>query len=96
MICKVEGCDRIVAYKKLCDAHYQRWKRTGDVMADVPINLRVRNCRRHPVGLKCKSPVCNRPVYSKGLCESHYKRQLRTGDAKINEAVGEPTWEREK
>lgn len=37
-ICTVEGCDRRTAARSYCEAHYTRFQRYGDVLADKPIN----------------------------------------------------------
>lgn len=41
--CSVEGCDRPVLARNLCQAHYDRLRRTGDVQKDRPIRQRFRN-----------------------------------------------------
>jgi hypothetical protein len=38
--CKVPGCDRLSHSHGWCFAHYQRWWRTGDVQAHVPLRPR--------------------------------------------------------
>lgn len=35
--CLVEGCDRPVYGHGMCNGHYHRWKRHGDVQASVPL-----------------------------------------------------------
>lgn len=36
-VCEVPGCGRARHSRSLCKAHFWRWKRRGDVFADVPI-----------------------------------------------------------
>lgn len=35
--CSVATCDRLAYGRGWCQAHYQRWRKTGDVQADKPI-----------------------------------------------------------
>lgn len=35
--CTVDGCDRDALARGWCRAHYNRWTRLGDPVADVPI-----------------------------------------------------------
>lgn len=39
-VCTVEGCGRRHVAQGWCRTHYERWKRTGDVQADVPVRPR--------------------------------------------------------
>lgn len=84
--CRVEGCTRKIAHKSwgrnkvgLCDAHYQRLKRTGNVQAHIPIIEKHRGCNLNSNGLrkKCKLTDCHRPASSRGFCHMHWKRIKR-------------------
>jgi hypothetical protein len=71
--CSVSTCDRRATTRGWCTAHYQRWRSTGDVRADVPIG-------GHPVSRTCSIEGCGRKRYTKrGWCEMHYRRWKRTG-----------------
>lgn len=71
--CTVEGCDAEVFARTWCSAHYFRWKRHGDVRADVPVRGRS---DPPPCGVE----ECDRPRRARGWCEKHYRRVLRHGD----------------
>ncbi|MGH3440649.1 MAG: HNH endonuclease signature motif containing protein [Nitriliruptorales bacterium] len=72
--CSVESCERPVFSRGWCSAHYFRWKRHGDVQADVPAK---EPRRQKPI---CGVDGCERPRYSRGWCEMHYRRVQRVGD----------------
>ncbi|HVM15180.1 MAG TPA: HNH endonuclease [Egibacteraceae bacterium] len=76
--CSVERCERPVFCRSWCSAHYFRWKKHGDVRADVPVG-------GAPPPAGCELEACERRPYSGGLCEMHYRRRLRTGDVRADE-----------
>lgn len=41
-LCSVDGCERRSLAKGLCNAHYIRWKTSGDVQADKPLQDKVK------------------------------------------------------
>jgi hypothetical protein len=45
--CSVDGCDRKVLSRGYCNAHYIRWRTTGDVQAHTPLQI---------TGSKAKAP----------------------------------------
>jgi hypothetical protein len=47
--CSVEGCDRPVAARELCAAHYRRWQRFGSAQPDRPIRFRAQRARVTPL-----------------------------------------------
>ena len=47
--CAVDGCDRPHECRGWCNAHHQRWYKTGDVRAEVPIGG-MGGWNRVPVG----------------------------------------------
>ncbi len=67
--CTVVGCSHQVTrypVAGLCNAHYHRVKRDGEVRADVPL--------RPPAGSQgttCSVEGCNEPHAAKGLCLKH-------------------------
>jgi hypothetical protein len=61
--CNVEGCERPHAARGLCQPHYDRWRRRGDVLAGVPFG----QARRSVTGpFHCTCPV-SRPA-GLGVC----------------------------
>jgi hypothetical protein len=63
--CAVPGCLRTTTAKGLCQAHYQRHQKTGDVQADVPVRRKsgtavLEEARRKreagPVGVGLREP----------------------------------------
>ena len=79
MPCSVETCDRAVYAKGLCNAHYRRQLRHGDVFAHVPIGRSARTC---------SVEGCEERVDSDGWCHGHYQRRLRTGDVQAEIPLG--------
>lgn len=39
-ICVIEGCQFPSVCRGLCDGHYSRWKKSGDVQASVPLRAK--------------------------------------------------------
>lgn len=67
--CAVDGCDRPHQARNLCQAHYKRLMRIGEI-GRSDFQTRAVNA-----GL-CRSVVCERPAVTKGLCDGHYQRTL--------------------
>jgi len=67
--CTIAGCDRAVAARGLCNAHYKRWRHGGAVVA-APLRT------RH----KCTITGCGRWVHGDGLCQSHLMRWHKYGN----------------
>lgn len=65
--CTVDGCERKHYARDLCEKHYRRWRRTGN----VHIIARPR-C--------CSVEGCEHPVDANGLCHGHDQRVRRNGD----------------
>lgn len=65
--CSVEGCDRDVLARGMCNMHYQRMRNRGSVdLAVSPIIL-------------CSVDNCERKYYCNGLCAIHYERLRNRG-----------------
>ena len=71
MECCIESCERYVYARELCQPHYKRLRRHGDVFPDLPIGRALRTC---------SVPDCDLPADGRGLCHGHYQRWQRTGD----------------
>lgn len=75
MECCIDSCERNVYARELCQPHYKRLRRHGDVFADLPIGRPQR---------RCSVPACELPADGRGLCHGHYQRWKRTGDVQEN------------
>ena len=79
MECSIESCDRNAYARELCQPHYKRLRRHGDVFADLPIG-RVQGV--------CSVAICSQPADGRGLCHGHYQRWQRTGDVQEDVPLG--------
>ena len=77
--CSIESCDRSVYARELCQPHYRRLRRHGDVFADLPIGRVARTCSVQD---------CNNPCDGRGLCHGHYQRWRRTGEVQEEIPLG--------
>lgn len=93
--CTVDGCDRMADMRGwganpegLCAAHWQRLARTGDVMADKPIQEKYRGINRNEDGSQktCKTKGCCELAVVRGYCGMHWKRIKRYGTDYANVA----------
>lgn len=72
--CAVGTCGRPRYFtQEWCQSHYDRWKRYGDVRADVPFQ------RKQAQAAQC-SLGCEKPPIARGWCSMHYNRWRDTGD----------------
>lgn len=72
--CVVEACDRTAYYsREWCRTHFQRWKRTGDVQAHVPVQQKQQRGESCVLG-------CQAPQVARGWCSMHYNRWRTTGN----------------
>ena len=78
--CRVEGCERPVRsrHAELCNTHYFRVRRTGDVGTAEIAPYRTPGC---------DVEGCDKPHDAKGLCTVHLTRFKRHGDVNY---VGRP------
>ena len=59
-----------------CNTHYERWRTTGDVQADIPVALRTdRKGQTH-----CSIEGCNKRHKTRGWCSAHYAKWKIYGD----------------
>ena len=66
-ICSIAECNRPHYARGWCNAHYQKWKRTGDPLYKYkPITAG-----------SCTIDGCNKKIHAKGLCFKHYERQRK-------------------
>ena len=72
--CSVEGCDREVASRGMCNAHYIRWRRYGDPLGGpTPRAVKI-----------CSTRGCGRRARAKGLCSTHYAQARADRDPRLN------------
>jgi hypothetical protein len=79
--CSVDGCERPrYARQELCEAHYRRKRRTGDISEDRPIG---------GVSLRpCTVEGCPNISTERDLCHGHYLRLIRVGDVRADRPLG--------
>jgi hypothetical protein len=80
-VCAVTGCDKPLYAKGLCNTHYKRRQRTGDVQADKAIG------EPHKAQI-CSVEGCDRIATERGLCHGHYLRFVRLGDVMPERPLG--------
>lgn len=78
-LCGVEGCGRPARTRHLCDWHYARWWRTGQVGPPGPLPKGPRP-ERHVGPRACSVAGCGRTAATHDLCHAHYQRWQKTGD----------------
>lgn len=66
-VCSVEGCEKPVIGRGLCNMHWKRMRKYGT--ADLPV--------REPAS--CAAPGCDHPAVSRGMCQRHYRRMKTFG-----------------
>lgn len=74
------SCDRPIWATGLCQAHYKRLRKTGDLNEDVPVGELPRGPRKKDVRPVCAVDECGGEVTSRGWCRRHYQRFMRYGD----------------
>lgn len=75
MSCSVEICHRPAHRAGLCNAHYQRLLKHGDVRADQPVLART--------GGACRVDGCSKPLAARGCCSTHYYRLRKFGSTAL-------------
>ena len=67
--CKLDTCEKAAYRKGWCNAHYMRWRRTGDPLGSKP---------RKKAAI-CSVDECNKKIHAHGFCTNHLNRYKRTG-----------------
>ena len=80
-MCEVHGCERRVYSRGLCEPHYRRRRRTGDVGAAVAVGQRA-------APKPCMAGACDRTATERGLCHGHYLRLVRLGHLEDDRPLG--------
>lgn len=76
-ICSIPGCGRNATSHGWCSGHYARWRKHGDVQANIPL-------RELRPGVICSVAGCDRPATSLGWCQTHYARVRKHGDVRAD------------
>lgn len=82
--CIVDGCTKDAEAWDVCHAHYQRWRRHGDVQAALPLGRQ---------GASCLVGGCERRAVVRGMCQAHDNRKQRHGDPLSDEPIRVATGE---
>lgn len=75
--CSIPDCGRPAETMGWCQAHYVRYRKTGDVQAERPIEERR---PRADGGGPCAILDCTKPATKRGWCQAHYQRWRIHGD----------------
>lgn len=66
-LCSVAGCERKVKVRGMCQSHYQKAVRAGEIVVQKRLNQK---------SLTCYIKDCNNVAISKLLCNAHYQRVI--------------------
>ncbi|MHB9861971.1 endonuclease VII domain-containing protein [Streptomyces sp. YIM S03343] len=83
--CSVAMCNLPVYARTWCRSHYDRWKKTGDVQANVPIASRQKRTGT------CRVEACDRPIEARRLCVGHLRREDKFGDVRADVPLKRPS-----
>lgn len=81
-ICSVPNCTNQAKAREMCTSHYSRWRRFGDVLAQIPVS------KKNPLR-GCSVSGCSEPHSAKGLCAAHYQRFYIHGEERPEIAIGD-------
>ena len=76
--CTIEGCDRELLCRGVCNAHYRWFRRRGQMVGRTPVGA-------------CRIDGCEKPHKGHGLCGMHYQRFKKYGDPGPAERLLAPT-----
>ncbi|MNQ78457.1 hypothetical protein D3C85_933670 [compost metagenome] len=83
--CAIVGCDGLAeAREGWCKAHYNRWVKHGDTLADIPVIRRKKD-------RGCSVRECDRPHKGQGLCRVHLMRLRKHGDVHEHQPIVQKT-----
>jgi hypothetical protein len=78
-ICSVSSCTRASYARGMCQAHYRRQRKHGDVCEDTPVRVQRSDC---------SIEGCDSPHYEYGFCIKHAARWRRHGDPHATLRIG--------
>ena len=76
-ICSVNECDRDSYTPGLCEMHYRRLLRTGELGPPGPVR------QGSP---ECQAPDCDHIAEAKGYCHGHFQRLLKSTEGRVDES----------
>lgn len=86
--CSVNACDKPAVGRGWCASHYERWRSTGDIQENIPLQQRPRPSRELGV---CSVNGCDRGAKTRNWCQAHYQRWLATGDVQEDRPISGDT-----
>jgi len=72
MTCSIEGCEGPAKARGWCQAHYMRWRSTGDTGPAIIV--------RRQRGRTCSVDGCERKHQGNSYCDTHLVRFIKYGD----------------
>jgi hypothetical protein len=73
-VCDIDGCEKPGRVRKMCSAHYQRYRK------GMPMDAPMRRVSTAQPQWVCGVEGCSNPHDAKGLCSAHYARQRHGKD----------------
>lgn len=77
-ICTIAGCDKPEKARKLCNMHYKRLVKHGDVNFQGDSHRKI---GKHPTGI-CEIDGCSHKHLARGMCHKHYQQARAYGPKK--------------
>jgi hypothetical protein len=70
-VCSITGCEKKVAARGWCGAHWLRWRKYADPLGSAPRAIRPETCI---------ITNCDKPTHARDWCSMHYNRWRKYGD----------------
>lgn len=80
-VCRIPSCGIALSFasRRLCQGHYQRWKKAGDLGFEEWIVLEGEATRQRSLPHECEVRECRRAMKGYGLCNRHGASWARYG-----------------
>ncbi|WP_218018239.1 tyrosine-type recombinase/integrase [Nocardia shimofusensis] len=80
-VCRIPSCGIALSFasRRLCQGHYQRWKKDGSPEIEQWVGGEDLATRARRIVPDCLIGQCNRAAKSKGLCHRHAETWMRHG-----------------